>query len=79
MPWDHAYMSEHSEPGPAAGGAGRARGGGYHVRGENLTTQQMRTIGQRRADAEEKLAHHLEQARHTAGEQHPAKKDTTDR
>jgi hypothetical protein len=28
------------------------------------TTQQMRTVGQRRRDAEEKLEQHLEEARH---------------
>ena len=28
------------------------------------TTQQMRTVGQRRRDAEEKLEHHLHEARH---------------
>ncbi|WP_457973886.1 hypothetical protein [Arthrobacter sp. D1-17] len=28
------------------------------------STQQMRTVGQRRRDAEEKLEHHLEEARH---------------
>jgi hypothetical protein len=28
------------------------------------TTQQMRTVGQRRRDAEEKLEHHLQEARH---------------
>ena len=28
------------------------------------TTQQMRTVGQRRRDAEEKLEHHLREARH---------------
>ena len=28
------------------------------------TTQQMRTVGQRRREAEEKLEHHLEEARH---------------
>lgn len=28
------------------------------------TTQQMRTVGQRRRDAEVKLEHHLEEARH---------------
>ncbi|MFE8887825.1 hypothetical protein ACFYLX_18455 [Pseudarthrobacter enclensis] len=27
------------------------------------TTQQMRTVGQRRRDAEEKLEHHLQEAR----------------
>jgi hypothetical protein len=33
------------------------------------TTQQMRTVGQRRRDAEEKLEHHLEEARH---KEHPS-------
>lgn len=28
------------------------------------TTQQMRTVGQRRREAEEKLEHHLDEARH---------------
>jgi len=28
------------------------------------TTQQIRTVGQRRRDAEEKLEHHLQEARH---------------
>lgn len=28
------------------------------------TTQQMRTVGQRRREAEEKLEHHLQEARH---------------
>lgn len=28
------------------------------------TTQQLRIVGQRRRDAEEKLEHHLEKARH---------------
>ena len=28
------------------------------------TTQQMRTVGQRRRDAEVKLEHHLDEARH---------------
>jgi hypothetical protein len=28
------------------------------------TTQQMRSVGQRRRDAEEKLEHHLQEARH---------------
>ena len=53
-------------------GAARARQPGHAVRHENPTTQQMRIIGQRRAEAEEKLAHHLEQARHQAKEDHPA-------
>jgi hypothetical protein len=33
------------------------------------TTQQIRTVGQRRREAEEKLEHHLEEARHK-GEHH---------
>jgi len=33
------------------------------------TTQQLRTVGQRRRDAEEKLEHHLEEARHKS--EHP--------
>ncbi|WP_457963934.1 hypothetical protein M1E17_20990 [Arthrobacter sp. D1-29] len=38
----------------------------HHVEGYAGTpnTQQMRTVGQRRRDAEEKLEHHLEEARH---------------
>jgi hypothetical protein len=32
--------------------------------GGSPTTEQMRTVGQRRRDAEEKLEHHLEEARH---------------
>ena len=34
------------------------------------TTQQIRTIGQRRREAEEKLEHHLEEARHKTGHDH---------
>ena len=55
-------MSENTGPDPAhgaPGGTGRARHPGHPVRRENLTTQQMRIIGKRRKDAEEKLAHHL--------------------
>lgn len=33
------------------------------------TTQQIRTIGQRRREAEEKLEHHLQEARHK--DEHP--------
>jgi hypothetical protein len=36
-------------------------------------TQQMRTVGQRRRDAEQKLEHHLDEARHK--NEHP---DSTD-
>jgi hypothetical protein len=60
----------HLPPGSPAGTA-RARQAGHAVRHENSTTQQMRIIGQRRTEAEEKLAHHLEQARHLAKEAHP--------
>lgn len=35
------------------------------------TTQQIRTVGQRRREAEEKLEHHLDEARHK-NEQHPS-------
>jgi hypothetical protein len=38
----------------------------------------MRIVGQRRAEAEEKLAHHLEQARHPAKEVHPAGESAPD-
>ena len=39
---------------------------GHHQEGftGSPTTQQMRTVGQRRRDAEEKLEQHLEKARH---------------
>ena len=36
------------------------------------TTQQIRTVGQRRRDAEEKLEQHLQEARH---KDHPQHKD----
>jgi hypothetical protein len=41
--------------------------GGY---GGSPTTEQMRTVGQRRRDAEEKLERHLEEVRHKE-ESHP--------
>jgi hypothetical protein len=68
-------MSESTEsqvPQGSSAGAPRARQPGHAVRHENPTTQQMRIIGQRRAEAEEKLAQHLEHARHPAQEEHPA-------
>lgn len=40
------------------------------------TTQQMRTVGQRRRDAEEKLEHHLDEARHKAEHDETAEPDT---
>lgn len=45
------------------------------------TTQQMRTVGQRRRDAEEKLEHHLQEARHKdhrQEEEPPADQPLTD-
>jgi len=74
-------MSENTGPDPAHGAPGgteRARHTGHPFRRENLTTQQMRIIGKRRKDAEEKLAHHLEQARHPAGEAHAAGEPAAD-
>jgi hypothetical protein len=70
--WDDSFMSERIDPQVPQGspaGTARSRQPRHAVHHENPTTQQMRIIGQRRAVAEEKLAHHLEQARH------PAKKD----
>lgn len=39
------------------------------------TTQQIRTVGQRRRDAEEKLEHHLQEARH---KDHPHQDDESE-
>jgi hypothetical protein len=36
------------------------------------TTQQIRTVGQRRREAEEKLEHHLDEARHKKEHHEPA-------
>lgn len=65
-------MSGYTEPSPGTGGGGRAQRAGHQGRREDLTTHQMRTIGQRRADAEEKLARHLKEAHQPAGEPPPA-------
>ncbi|MDF9750459.1 hypothetical protein M2428_001910 [Arthrobacter sp. ES3-54] len=75
---DDAFMSEHTEPGPDAVRAGRAQRAGHQGRREDLTTHQMRTIGQRRADAEEKLARRLKEGRHPAGVHSPAVERSTD-
>jgi hypothetical protein len=40
------------------------------------TTQQIRTVGQRRREAEEKLEHHLEEARAKAEHDETAERDT---
>ncbi|WP_427019292.1 hypothetical protein ACQCSX_22265 (plasmid) [Pseudarthrobacter sp. P1] len=71
-------MSEHTNAGPAPENAGAARHSSPDGPHENLSTQQMRTIGQRRSDAEEKLARHLEQAEHPPAEKHPAADKPTD-
>ena len=68
---DDAVMSEHTESGPYAAAPGPAQLAG-HQRREDLTTRQLRTIGQRRADAEQKLARHLKEAHHPAGGHAPA-------
>jgi hypothetical protein len=44
---------------------GGARDGGPHQHAHAApTTEQIRTVGRRRRDAEQKLEHHLEEARH---------------
>jgi hypothetical protein len=68
---DDSFMSEQAEPDSETLGTGRTHRAERQGRREDLSTHQMRTIGQRRADAEEKLARHLREARHPAGE-HPA-------
>jgi hypothetical protein len=73
-------MSENTDPHPpqvVPGTTARARQQ-HRVRHENPTTQQMRIVGQRRAEAEEKLTHHLEQARHPAREAHTAAEPAAD-
>jgi hypothetical protein len=55
--------------------AGVARDVGPHQHAHAFpSTQQMRTVGQRRRDAEEKLEHHLQEARHK-GEHDENEKD----
>jgi hypothetical protein len=64
--WDHAYMGENTEPrvdSSAVTGQMKMVPSG-HVDGfGSPITQQMRIVGQRRRDAEEKLEHHLQEAR----------------
>ena len=43
--------------------------------GASPTTEQMRSVGQRRRDAEEKLEHHLEEVRHKEGPRPAAAED----
>lgn len=69
--WDDAVMSEHTKPGPAQ------RAAPWRSL-EDLTTHQLRAVGQRRADAEEKLARHLKEANHPTGEHPPAVEKSPD-
>ena len=55
--WDDSIMSEKKEENPPEHGPHQ------HAHAAP-STQQMRTVGQRRRDAEEKLEHHLQEARH---------------
>jgi hypothetical protein len=73
--WDDFGMSGKKAEAP--------REHGHHQEGYagSPTTQQMRTVGQRRRDAEEKLEHHLEKARHKddlPGEAAATQEDTAD-
>jgi hypothetical protein len=56
--WDDSGMSENKDENL------RAPGPHQHAHASSPTTQQMRTVGERRRDAEEKLEHHLQEARH---------------
>jgi len=75
-------MSETIEPVPMGPPAESTEGnvpGGPRPHRENVSTRQMRTIGQRRHDAEEKLARHLEQARlHHDAIEHPPEQMPTE-
>lgn len=67
--WDDAFMSDIHQ--------GHPHDLGPHQHAHTApTTQQMRTVGQRRRDAEEKLEHHLEEARHKAEHDETAERDT---
>lgn len=57
--WDDAFMSDKYPEQP------HDLGPHQHAHAAP-TTQQIRTVGQRRRDAEEKLEHHLDEARHKA-------------
>jgi hypothetical protein len=55
--------------------SGKQRDNGPHLHAHAApTTQQIRTVGQRRREAEEKLEHHLAEARHKS-ESHKAAAD----
>lgn len=67
-------MGENTEPGvsssPVTGPMKTVHSGHLDNFG-NPITQQMRIIGQRRRDAEEKLEHHLQEARAKQSSAHP--------
>ncbi|WP_285245718.1 hypothetical protein [Pseudarthrobacter sp. fls2-241-R2A-127] len=46
-----------------------------HTHGASPSTQQIRTVGQRRREAEEKLEHHLDEARHKDDHRTPEQDD----
>jgi hypothetical protein len=61
--WDDSIMSEKKAENPPDHGP--------HQHAHTApSTQQMRTVGQRRRDAEEKLEHHLQEARHKENAHH---------
>ncbi|MBT2521144.1 hypothetical protein [Arthrobacter sp. ISL-28] len=58
-------MSEKKAKGPPASADRPAQHGqDQESYSGSPSTQQMRTVGRRRRDAEEKLEHHLDEARH---------------
>ncbi|WP_427131559.1 hypothetical protein [Pseudarthrobacter sp. S9] len=60
-------MSESATPAPGRQAGGRPATAGYvrrRLHPEVLTTQQIREVGRRRTEAEEKLSQHLRDARH---------------
>jgi hypothetical protein len=72
--WDHSYMGENSElevaSSPVTGQMKTVSSGHLDGFGSPIT-QQMRIVGQRRRDAEEKLEHHLQEARAKHPSDHP--------
>jgi hypothetical protein len=64
--WDHRFMSVKSvKDAPLAATASPLKRGPDHgIYAGSPATQVLRTVGRRRRDAEAKLEHHLEEARH---------------
>jgi len=54
---------------------GKGDGARQYAHGASPSTQQIRTVGQRRREAEEKLEHHLEEARHKDDPHTPERDD----